>query len=193
MADATSPIPSQDRADLYNILKTKSVRFGQFTLASGKTSDVYVDCRLTTYDPHAMPLIGRLFLRKIEEKNWSPEAVGGLTLGADPIAFAIARESLETGGHTMSCFVVRKERKAHGMQKMVEGMDRVEGRKVVILDDVCTTGESTALAIENARSAGMQVLGAICLIDREAGAGEMLREKFGVELESIFKLSDFRK
>lgn len=197
MADATSGIRTQDRAELQKILSTKSVRFGQFTLASGKTSDVYVDCRLTTYDPHAMPLIGRLFLRKIEQKNWSPEAVGGLTLGADPIAFAIARESLESGGdsggHTMACFVVRKERKAHGMQKMVEGLDAVEGRKVVILDDVCTTGESTALAIENARSAGMQVLGAVCLIDREAGAREMLREKFGVELESIFKLSDFRK
>lgn len=196
MAHATSAIQNQDRAQLHDILKTKSVRFGHFTLASGKTSDVYVDCRLTTYDPHAMPLIGRLFLRKIEEKNWPAEAVGGLTLGADPIAFAIARESLESSddrGRTLACFVVRKERKAHGMQKMVEGVDSVEGRKVVILDDVCTTGDSTALAIENVRSAGMQVLGAICLIDREAGAREMLREKFGVELESIFKLSDFRK
>lgn len=198
MAHATPPIPSQDRAELHHILKSKSVRFGHFTLASGKTSDVYVDCRLTTYDPHAMPLIGRLFLRKIAEKNWSPEAVGGLTLGADPIAFAIARESIENGDdrsahRAISCFVVRKERKAHGMQKMVEGLDTVEGRKVVILDDVCTTGESTALAIENARSAGMQVLGAVCLIDRESGAREMLREKFGVELESIFSLSDFRK
>jgi orotate phosphoribosyltransferase len=191
MAHATSPIQTQDRAELHNILKTKSVRFGQFTLASGKTSDVYVDCRLTTYDPRAMPLIGRLFLRKIEEKGWSPEAVGGLTLGADPIAFAIARESLESGA-TVACFVVRKERKAHGMQKMVEGLDAVEGRKVVILDDVCTTGDSTALAIENARSAGMHVLGAACLIDRESGAREMLREKCGVELASIFTLSDFR-
>ncbi len=192
MADATSPIPSQDRAELHQILKTKSVRFGQFTLASGKTSDVYVDCRLTTYNPTAMPLIGRLFLRKIAEKSWSPEAVGGLTLGADPIAFAIARESLASG-RIVACFVVRKERKAHGMQKMIEGLDAVEGRKVVILDDVCTTGDSTALAIENARSAGMLVLGAVCLIDREAGAREMLREKFGVELESIFQLSDFRQ
>jgi orotate phosphoribosyltransferase len=197
MPHAASPIPSPDRAGLYQILRARSVRFGHFTLASGKTSDVYVDCRLTTYDPHAMPLIGRVFLRKIAEKHWSPEAVGGLTLGADPIAFAIARESLDSGadsgGPTIACFVVRKERKAHGMQKMVEGLETVEGRKVVILDDVCTTGDSTALAIENARSAGMQVLGAVCLIDREAGAREMLREKFGVELESIFKLSDFRK
>jgi orotate phosphoribosyltransferase len=90
-------------------------------------------------------------------------------------------------------FVVRKERKAHGMQKVVEGLDQTEGRKVVILDDVCTKGESTAVAIENARSAGMEILGAVCLIDREAGATELLRDKYGVKLASIFKLSDFRQ
>jgi len=191
MAHASTLNPSQDRDELQQILRTKSVRFGTFTLASGKTSDVYVDCRLTTYDPRAMPLIGRVFLRKMQEKTWLPEAVGGLTLGADPIAFAIARESLDHPP-VVECFVVRKERKAHGMQKLVEGLGSAEGRKVVILDDVCTTGDSTALAIENARSAGMEVLGAICLIDREAGAGEMLHEKFGVELAGIFKLSDFR-
>jgi orotate phosphoribosyltransferase len=191
MAPASTLNQSPEWAELERILRTKSVRFGTFTLASGKTSDVYVDCRLTTYDPQAMPLIGRIFLRKMQEKKWLPDAVGGLTLGADPIAFAIARESLENPP-VVDCFVVRKERKAHGMQKLIEGLGTAEGRRVVILDDVCTTGESTALAIENARSAGMEVLGAICLIDREAGGGEMLHEKFGVELASIFKLSDFR-
>jgi len=123
---------------------------------------------------------------------WFPDAVGGLTLGADPIAFAIARESLDRQP-TLECFVVRKERKAHGMQKLVEGLDSTEGRKVVIIDDVCTSGDSTALAIENARAAGMEILGAVCLIDREAGATELLRNKYGVELASIFKLSDFRR
>lgn len=182
---------AQSLAQLQEILKAKSVRFGRFTLASGQTSDVYVDCRLTTCHPPAMPLIGRLFLNKMQENNWCPEAVGGLTMGADPIAFAIARESLHHPP-VIDCFVVRKERKAHGMQKMVEGLEGPEGRRVVIVEDVCTKGESTALAIENAKSAGMEILGAICLIDREAGAGAMLREKFGVELASIFKLSDFR-
>src|SRR5579863_804116 len=95
MAAETSPIQINDRAKLQEILRTKSVRFGKFTLASGATSDVYVDCRLTTCNPHAMPLIGRLFLRKIQEKKWLPDAVGGLTMGADPIAFAIGRESLD--------------------------------------------------------------------------------------------------
>jgi orotate phosphoribosyltransferase len=184
--------PTQDLVQLYDILKEKSVRFGSFTLASGQTSDVYVDCRLTTCHPPAMPLIGRLFIRKMEEKMWSPEAVGGLTMGADPIAFAIGRESLDRPP-VLDCFVVRKERKQHGMQRFVEGLESPEGRKVVIVEDVCTKGESTALAIKNSKSVGMEILGAICLIDREAGGAELLRDEFGVELASIFKLSDFKK
>ncbi len=183
--------PSQDLAALHEILKRKSVRFGTFTLASGQTSDVYVDCRLTTYDPRAMPLIGRLFLRKMDERKWFPDAVGGLTLGADPIAFAVARESLDRPS-PIECFTVRKERKQHGMQRLVEGLESTEGRNVVILEDVCTKGESTALAVQNARQAGMNILGAICLIDRQAGGSELLRDQFGVELAHIFKLSDFR-
>jgi orotate phosphoribosyltransferase len=183
--------PTQDLAELHDILKKKSVQFGSFTLASGQTSDVYVDCRLTTCDPRAMPLIGRLFLQKMEEKKWSPDAVGGLTMGADPIAFAIGRESLDHPP-VMDCFVVRKERKQHGMQKLVEGLESPVGRKAVIVEDVCTKGESTATAVRNAQSAGMEILGAICLIDREAGGGELLGNEFGVELASIFKLSDFR-
>jgi orotate phosphoribosyltransferase len=112
MVTVTSRVSTDDLAELQEILKTKSVRFGKFTLASGQTSDVYVDCRLTTCHPRAMPLIGRVFLRKMQEKNWSPEAVGGLTMGADPIAFAVARESLD-GPRLIDCFVVRKERKSH--------------------------------------------------------------------------------
>ncbi len=112
-------------------------------------------------------------------------------MGADPIAFAIARESLDRVP-TIDCFMVRKERKAHGMERIVEGLDSTEGRKVVIIEDVCTKGGSTATAITNARSAGMEILGAVCLIDREAGAAKLLRDEFGIELASIFKLSDFR-
>jgi orotate phosphoribosyltransferase len=186
--------PTQDLAELHEILKKKSVKFGTFTLVSGQTSDVYVDCKPTTCDPRAMPLVGRLFLRKMEEKMWFPEAVGGLTLGADPIAFAVARESIEREVPiAIDAFVVRKERKPHGMQKLVEGLEATEGRRVVIIDDVCTKGESTAIAIRNAKSVGMEILGAICLIDREAGASELLGDEFGVGLTSIFKLSDFRK
>jgi orotate phosphoribosyltransferase len=191
-AFVTMSLVLQDLTALHDILRTKSVRFGSFTLASGQTSDVYVDCRLTTCDPRAMPAIGRLFLKKMEEKGWIPQAVGGLTMGADPIAFAIARESLDRPP-IIDSFVVRKEKKAHGMQKLVEGLTSTEGLKVVIVEDVCTKGESTALAIRNAKSAGMEILGAICLLDREAGGAQLLRAEFGVELASIFKLSDFRK
>jgi orotate phosphoribosyltransferase len=182
---------SQDLAGLHDIIRKKSVRFGSFRLASGQTSNVYVDCRLTTCDPRAMPLVGRTFRGKMEEMGWFPNAVGGLTMGADPIAFAIARESLERPP-IVECFTVRKERKSHGMQKMVEGLELPNGKKVVIVEDVCTKGESTGLAIENARAEGMDILGAVCLIDREAGGGELLRDKHGVELASIFKLSDFK-
>jgi len=105
---------------------------------------------------------------------------------------AISRESLDRPP-TVDCFIVRKERKSHGMQKLVEGLVAPKGHKVVIIDDVCTKGESTAWAIENALAEGMEILGAVCLIDREAGATELLRDKYGVQLASIFKLSDFRQ
>jgi orotate phosphoribosyltransferase len=135
-----------------------------------------------------MPLIGRAILQKIKHRGWKPEAVGGLTLGADPIAFAVARESIAE--RPIRAFVVRKEPKKHGMEKYIEGLDKTEGLRVVVIDDVCTGGNSTAKAIERARAAGMQVLGAVCLVDREQGATEMLDRDYGCALESVFKLSE---
>ncbi|MGH9618578.1 MAG: orotate phosphoribosyltransferase, partial [Bryobacteraceae bacterium] len=154
-------------------------------------SDIYVDGKLTTYSAEAMPLVGRAFLRKMAALHWTPEAVGGLTLGADPIAFAVARESLESG-QPIDAFVIRKEPKKHGMQRFVEGLDETAGREVVIFEDVCTTGGSTAQAIEKALAADMRIVGAICLVDREMGGPALLREKFGIRLEGIFTLSDLR-
>ena len=179
------------RDELKNILNERSVRFGEVTLSSGEKSDVYVDCKPTTCYPVAMPLIGKIFLRMMKARGWKPEAVGGLMVGAEPIAFAIARESLNEPNF-VNAFIIRKEPKGHGMKKVVEGIDPMEGRHVVIIDDVCTKGGSTAMAIENAQSVGMHVLGAICLVDREMGASELLKNKFGIELESVFKLSEFR-
>lgn len=180
-----------DLAALKNILIEKSVRFGEFTLSSGQTSDVYIDCKPTTCYPVAMPLIGRVFLRKMEAEGWFPDAVGGLMVGAEPIAFAIARESLE-GPRLVNAFIVRKEPKPHGMQKVVEGIELTAGRRVVVIDDVCTKGGSTALAVDNMKAVGMDVIGALCLVDREMGAAELLKLRFGIRLESIFTLSDFR-
>ena len=176
---------------LQSILLSKSVKFGDFLLASGQRSDVYVDCKPTTCDAAAMPLIGRVVLTKIRERGWSPEAVGGLMVGAEPIAFAVARESLGMKPQ-VNAFIVRKEAKPHGRQKVVEGIDPTENRRVVVIDDVCTQGESTALAIRNMQSVGMIVLGSICLVDREAGATELLKREFGIELESVYKLSALR-
>jgi orotate phosphoribosyltransferase len=187
-------MPSRDSADLdrlKSILLRRSVRFGDFTLASGQVSRVYVDCRLTTFFAEAMPLIGRVFLDKLRSRKWLPGAVGGLTMGADPIAFAIARESLNTG-RPIHAFVVRKEPKKHGMQRFIEGIEETENLPVVIVEDVCTTGGSTRMAIQKALDAKMSVLGAICLVDREMGAPDLLKREFGCELESIFKLSDLR-
>jgi orotate phosphoribosyltransferase len=184
-----SDMDRDDLLRLKDILVTRSLSTsGNFTLHSGEKSAVYVDGKLTTLVPEAMPLVGRAFLQKIRERGWTPEAVGGLTLGADPIAFAIARESLDIG-HPINAFVVRKEPKKHGTQKFVEGLEATEGKTVVILDDVCTRGDSTAQAIVKAQDAGMRVLGAICLVDRQQGATELLAGK-GIVLEHVFTLAE---
>lgn len=182
---------AEELARLRELLIRKSLRFGTFTLASNQTSDVYVDGKLTTCSAEAIPLVGRAFLRKIEERGWQPDAAGGLTLGADPIAMAVARESLETG-RPIQAFMVRKEPKKHGMKRFIEGLEETQGLRVVVLEDVATTGGSTAEAIEKILEAGMTVLGAICLVDREAGAAERLRREYGCELEHIFTLSELR-
>ena len=181
----------EEHSQLKAMLRRNSVRFGSFTLVSGQTSDIYVDGKLTTCTAEAMPLVGRAFLRKMRARNWAPDAVGGLTLGADPIAFAIARESVDAG-RAINAFVIRKESKKHGTQRFVEGLDQTSGLQVVILDDVCTTGGSTAQAIERAQAAGMRILGAVCLVDRQMGAAELLEKQFGCALESVFTLSDLR-
>lgn len=167
----------------------RSVRRGEFKLVSGRTSSVYVDGKLTTLAADAMPLIGRLFLDKMEERGWRPRAIGGLSLGADPIVTAVARESLERGPG-IDAFLVRKEAKKHGTEKFIEGLEQAEGLPVVIVDDVCTTGGSTADAIARAQEAGMRILGALCLVDREAGAQQMLKERFGCDFDWIFRLSE---
>ena len=163
----------------------------RFKLASGAVSDVYIDAKRTTCSPEAMPLVGQVFLRKLRECGWNPQAVGGKTVGADPIAFSIARESIATDPtHPINAFIVRTEAKKHGMEQFIEGLERTGGLQVVIVDDVCTKGGSTGEAIEKARKAGMKVLGAICLVDREEGATEFLANNYQCRLERIFKKSE---
>ena len=180
---------SADRENLKQILKTHSVRFGDFVLASGQRSNLYVDCRLTTLRAEAMPLIGRLMLAKMQERGWVPDVVGGLTMGADPVVTAVARESLDTGS-PINAFLIRKEAKKHGRQKFIEGIDEPAGKKVVVVDDVCTTGGSTIQAIEASRGAGMEVLGALCLVDREQGGREAIEQEHKCPFDRVFAMAE---
>jgi orotate phosphoribosyltransferase len=179
-----------DREQLRQILSRISVRRGQeFVLASGRRSDVYCDARLTTCRADAIPLVGRLFLAAMRARGWTPKAVGGMTLGADPIAIAIARESLDASGGPIDAFLVRKEPKGHGMKRQIEGLSHEPPIDVVIVDDVCTTGESTANAIRAAREAGLNVIGAIGLVDREEGAREAI-EALNCPFERVFRIAE---
>jgi orotate phosphoribosyltransferase len=181
---------TQDREALARILRTHSVRRGgEFKLASGRISNVYCDARVTTCRAEAMPLIGRLFLAKMAEQSWRPAAVGGLTMGADPIVVAVARQSVDQPP-LINAFLVRKEPKGHGLKRQIEGLgEEAIGSEVVIVEDVCTTGDSSVKAIEAAREAGLRVLGAICLVDREEGAQERI-EGLNCPFEKIFTLAE---
>ncbi|MEO8027543.1 MAG: phosphoribosyltransferase family protein, partial [Bryobacteraceae bacterium] len=134
-------------------------------------------------------LVGKAFLAKIAERGWKPKAVGGLVLGADPIVMAIARESLDVGLE-INAFLVRKEAKGHGTKKHIEGVTEMAGLDVVIIDDVCTTGDSTVAAVKHSRDAGMNVLGAICLVDRLMGARENLEVGLSCPFDAVFTLPE---
>jgi orotate phosphoribosyltransferase len=178
-----------DWEQLRGMLRRLSVRHGDFTLVSGQKSEWYVDAKLTTCTAKAMPLVGRLFLDKFAENGWLPKAVGGLTMGADAIAVSVARESLERGLEVDS-FVIRKETKKHGMKRFLEGLANPADVPVVILEDVCTTGGSTIQALERAREAGLEVLGVVCLVDREMGGQANIEGQFGCPFHRIFTLAE---
>ena len=160
-----------------------------FRLTSGKMSNFYFDLRRATLSPEGQYLIGNIILDKIIGLGLSPSAAGGLTMGADPIATAVAYSSY-LRQKPIEAFVIRKEPKAHGTMKQVEG--NVEsGDEVIILDDVLTTGKSTIKAIEAARAAGLKTLAAIVLLDRAEHEGRKNVEALGLPLYSIFRKEDF--
>ena len=156
---------SSERAQLLQVLAEKSFRLGQFKLSSGGTSDYYIDCRTTTLDSQGARLAGQVFWQEIQARAWRPQAIGGLTMGADPIVSAVAVVSGQVHG-----FLVRKAEKQHGTGQRIEGF-RQKGARVVIVDDVCTTGASTIQAIEAAREFGFEVAGVMCLVEREEAGG----------------------
>ena len=155
----------------------------------GGTSDYYIDCRTTTLDARGAQLTGQVFLEEIKERGWKPQAIGGLTMGADPVVVAVAVTSGQLHG-----FLVRKAEKQHGTGQRIEGF-REKGARVVIVDDVCTTGASTIQAIEAAREFGFEVAGAMCLVEREEAGGRPTVEKAAAPAPfvSIFTAADVKK
>ena len=175
-----------DRVRLKEILKVKSILMGEFTLASGKKSDYYIDARLTTLDPEGVYLISKIFLEEIR-KDPDINAVGGPTMGADPIVGALMAVGHESG-NPLPGFLVRKGEKDHGTGKLIEG-NLKPGDLAAVVEDVVTTGGSVIRAIDAVNDAGARVQKALVIVDREEGGQEKFDE-IGVPLYSIFKISE---
>jgi orotate phosphoribosyltransferase len=184
---ATRDQDTRARDRLLALLAERSARRGQFTLASGRYSTLYIDARLTTMSPEGLALIGPLGLAAVRDAGWDVDAVGGLTLGADPIAYAISYASAEAGT-PLRAFTVRKEAKAHGTGRLIEGPFR-GGDRVAVVEDVITTGGSALRAAEAVRAAGGTVAGVLALVDREEGGREAL-EAAGLEVRALTRAGE---
>lgn len=184
-------LPGQTPRDRLRELVTElAVVHGEVALASGATAQYYVDLRRVTLHHEAAPLVGHVLLDLLEEAGLGTaeiDAVGGLTLGADPVAAALLHAAASRG-QDLDAFVVRKEGKAHGMQRRIEGPD-VAGRRVVAVEDTSTTGGSVMTAVEALREAGADVVGVAVIVDRATGARERI-EAEGLPYLSIFGLAD---
>lgn len=175
-------LDAEKKARLAELVKELAVVHGKVTLSSGKEADYYVDLRRATLHHEASRLIGAL-LRELTA-DWDFAAVGGLTLGADPVATSI----MHADGRDIDAFVVRKEAKKHGMQRRIEGAD-VEGKKVLVVEDTTTTGNSPLTAVAALREAGAEVVGVATVVDRETGACDVIAAE-GLEYRSLLGLGD---
>lgn len=175
-------LDAEKKARLAELVKELAVVHGKVTLSSGKEANYYVDLRRATLHHEASRLIGAL-LRELTA-DWDFAAVGGLTLGADPVATSI----MHADGRDIDAFVVRKEAKKHGMQRRIEGTD-VEGKKVLVVEDTTTTGNSPLTAVAALREAGAEVVGVATVVDRDTGAGDVIAAE-GLEYRSLLGLGD---
>jgi orotate phosphoribosyltransferase len=171
-----------DRTALERLLNTRSIRHGNFVLASGKQSTYYIDARLSTMSAEGQVLVGRLGLAAIRHAGWQASAVGGLTMGADPVAYAIARASAEDPP-IIDAFSVRKTAKEHGTGRRIEGNFRSDA-PVVVVEDVITSGASALHAIEAVLAEGGTVAGVLAVVNREEGGAEMI-EAGGYQVVSL--------
>lgn len=171
------------RERLLALIRETAVVRGRVTLSSGAEADYYVDLRRITLHHEAAPLVGRVMLDLVDGRGLSPDAVGGLTMGADPVAAAMLHAA-SAQGRSLDAFVVRKQGKAHGLQRQIEG-PAVEGRAVVAVEDTMTTGGSVMTAVEALRAHGAQVLAVAVLVDRDTGARERI-EAEGLDYLAVF-------
>jgi orotate phosphoribosyltransferase len=193
MAAAVTTPRSDDsgEAELREIIRKRSFRLGKFTLASGRESDLYFNLKPTMMDPRGAHLSALAFLARVAPEK--VEYVGGLEMGAVPVISALAAVS-DARGAPVRTFFVRKEAKGHGTREVIEGLgpgESLEGKRVLVVDDVATTGGSVIKAIEAARGAGAIVDAALVIVDRQEGASEALAEQ-GVRLLSVFNAGEFR-
>ncbi|WP_067830996.1 orotate phosphoribosyltransferase [Nocardia inohanensis] len=175
-------VTTTDRDRLAELVRDLAVVHGKVTLSSGKEADYYVDLRRATLHHEAAPLIGKLLRELVAD--WDFESVGGLTMGADPVAAAV----MHAPGRPINAFVVRKAAKSHGMQRQIEGPD-VVGKRVLVVEDTTTTGNSPLTAVRALRDAGAIVVGVATVVDRETGADDIIAAE-GLEYRSILSLKD---
>jgi orotate phosphoribosyltransferase len=178
---------NRDQRDLLEIVRDQSLKIGEFVLSSGKKSSYYLDCRVTTLHPRGSLLSARLLLDLIRKHGINADAVGGLTLGADPVVTAVALVS-GMEGRPLPAFIVRKEKKGHGTERQVEGWRGAPGSRVVIVDDVCTSGASLLEACRVAESVGYEVGATMCIVDRLDSASEPLKQRY--PFFSLFTVRD---
>lgn len=177
------------KSRLLQIIREKSYEKKEVTLASGRKSDFYIDCRQTTLHPEGAYLVGKIFYDMIKKSGLRIEAVGGPTMGADPIATAISVIS-HLEGNPMPAFIVRKEPKKHGLGQWIEGKKNLEnGANVAIVEDVVTTGGSSLQAVKRVEEEGLKVVAVFAMVDREEGGSEKIREA-GYEFQAIFTKRD---
>ncbi|MEO7069419.1 MAG: orotate phosphoribosyltransferase [Nostocoides sp.] len=182
---SSTPDIAADRARLLDIVTAKAIVHGKVTLSSGKEADFYVDLRRITLDGEAAPLVGRVMLDRVKDLDF--DAVGGLTLGADPVATSMLHASA-AAGRRLDAFVVRKAGKAHGLQQRIEGPS-ITGRRVLVVEDTSTTGASPLEAVAAVREAGAEVVGVATIADRATGAAEIFAEA-GLDYRFVYDVRE---
>lgn len=177
------------RDRLLDLFVERSFRLGDFTLASGRQSDFYIDCRVTTMHAEGQVLLGEVGCDALVRAGWQPDVVGGLTMGADPISYALAGESFRRGT-PIQAFSVRKRAKRHGTGRRIEGCFE-SGARVVVIEDVITTGGSALQACEAVREEQGSILGVLAAVDRQEGGSDAIRAA-GFDVVSLFGVDELR-